>query len=924
MTNKKKNKNKNADFKKAKLKVGKKAVKANHTDLSFKTRSIVVPNQSVTNAPVSSKIDNLKSILSLLQHHSGNVRKDSLINLKEFLQENETHLSDFLSTVIHSVISMILDREAAVRKQVIVVAHYLSSHARKNQLEPFFSIIGTYTCSAMNHIIEEVRLDGQRFLNIWIKDYSLYLSMFAWQFIPSCVAVLTTMFRHGGGGGGGLTVVSSRTSLKKLAALDRVLVMNNICSVLHEARPFREVKSFTTKEYMFKYNESLDLNRLKPRWSDLRLWSIDNVFSGGQALKTNNDRFQIQIGPASVAEASTHQSFGQKDIVKTIIPCCIDLWLESASELFSGGMIRDAAVVESVFLVLQTVKLCFKDFSMAAPPEDVVSAINSVQKHILPAFPFGNNAVGIQKDCEILLYKMNLAMADIVSACILNHSELKTEMKLSLWTSRIFEFVISDISERQSTLSSEVEFDLLSESLDTLLPVAKRFMSINKGTSLIQTLMKKHKALRVKSSIWMNLFRFFKDLISHYKSEDNDFKASISDWILYLPKALWNLNNFNSSYSQEIIEFMSKVLREDVLLSVSQTETIQSSLIPYFFVSLPPREKPTQSSSEPDVIFSGEPHQQHQQHQHQQRRRRVFGPFLSHSLECQMVSIDLLFYLSSRWSDKLVLSLVACMQFPLTDHEVPIRLLEVAASRQEQETLALSTQDFLSLVLSVGVIGYPMEMLQSLEMNGGGGGSGSGNGGSMIIPGPISLDSLVSGCERNTAWETWIQSHRGHLDLVDRRVAIAQTAMSVICTKIMSPALAFQFVAEITSPFLSNPLPFDMFIGITASLNALLQKMKGIQEMTVGATTLPESFLHCLADLCVQSILSEIHLLTRELKTPFTQIALLCRSLPHLANLVKPHLEKHMNTTMHPKTQQQQQHANNPTTAVTTFMSLMR
>ena len=50
--------------------------------------------------------------------------------------------------------------------------------------------------------------------------------------------------------------------------------------------------------------------------------------------------------------------------MKTIIPCCIDLWLESASELFSGGMIRDAAVVESVFPVLQTVKLCFKDFSM--------------------------------------------------------------------------------------------------------------------------------------------------------------------------------------------------------------------------------------------------------------------------------------------------------------------------------------------------------------------------------------------------------------------------------------------------------------------------------------------------------------------------------------------------------------------------------
>lgn len=39
----------------------------------------------------------------------------------------------------------------------------------KVELQPFMPILIMYTCSAMTHIFEDVRLDAVKFMNLWIQ-----------------------------------------------------------------------------------------------------------------------------------------------------------------------------------------------------------------------------------------------------------------------------------------------------------------------------------------------------------------------------------------------------------------------------------------------------------------------------------------------------------------------------------------------------------------------------------------------------------------------------------------------------------------------------------------------------------------------------------------------------------------------------------
>ncbi|KAG2181549.1 hypothetical protein INT44_008364, partial [Umbelopsis vinacea] len=76
----KKRQAKNEDFKKTRLKVGKKKVVAdNFTDTSFKSKTISLPNQSITedksNLLTNSRNLTLSTLLSQMRHYSAGTRK---------------------------------------------------------------------------------------------------------------------------------------------------------------------------------------------------------------------------------------------------------------------------------------------------------------------------------------------------------------------------------------------------------------------------------------------------------------------------------------------------------------------------------------------------------------------------------------------------------------------------------------------------------------------------------------------------------------------------------------------------------------------------------------------------------------------------------------------------------------------------------
>ncbi|CAI5755931.1 unnamed protein product [Candida verbasci] len=158
----KKKKEKQKDFKKAKLKVGKTAAKPdNYTDTSFKSKTISLPNQSIT---INS--NSLQHELSLLKHHSSNTRKEILIQLESHLPSNSSQYK----LIISSILPLIIDDSRMVRLQLVSLFKKIAIK-QPGLFDLHLRSIILFIVSAMTHIQPNVRNTVSLFLEILI-DYS--------------------------------------------------------------------------------------------------------------------------------------------------------------------------------------------------------------------------------------------------------------------------------------------------------------------------------------------------------------------------------------------------------------------------------------------------------------------------------------------------------------------------------------------------------------------------------------------------------------------------------------------------------------------------------------------------------------------------------------------------------------------------------
>ncbi|KAF2091173.1 hypothetical protein K490DRAFT_71400 [Saccharata proteae CBS 121410] len=126
----KRKKEKQKDFQKPKLKVGKAKPKAaNFTDTSFKAKSIVVTQQSLSVAAPSST-STFSHNLSLLTHKSDTQRKDSLSHLTTAVSSARAHNEPLpmpTSVIIPKMLHLIYDNSNGVRQQLLKFLQTLPS-----------------------------------------------------------------------------------------------------------------------------------------------------------------------------------------------------------------------------------------------------------------------------------------------------------------------------------------------------------------------------------------------------------------------------------------------------------------------------------------------------------------------------------------------------------------------------------------------------------------------------------------------------------------------------------------------------------------------------------------------------------------------------------------------------------------------------
>lgn len=220
--NKGKSGDKPRDFEKSKYKVGKaKAGAVNATDLSFKTKKIVVKEQDVciqdkvNRVAKSTNSTNIIPILTRMSpflvntgHYSAGSRKDAFISIirllkevlpthgkvldqsgrstddkRELLKPYETYLDDALGTLVAHSGKGIVDREFSVRSAALQLLATLMDCAISSFIsKPLLPLI----LLALSHIDPGVRKDGLNALNLVYATYSH-------QLLPSTIEVLNAL-----------------------------------------------------------------------------------------------------------------------------------------------------------------------------------------------------------------------------------------------------------------------------------------------------------------------------------------------------------------------------------------------------------------------------------------------------------------------------------------------------------------------------------------------------------------------------------------------------------------------------------------------------------------------------------------------------------------------------------------------------------
>ncbi|KAG0255882.1 hypothetical protein BG011_004875 [Mortierella polycephala] len=194
----KRKKEKNADFKKTKLKVGqKKAVADNFTDISFKSKAISLPSQSISHDKTAlltnSRNVTFVELMTQLKHYSPGTRKDALLGLRDLFHRHPHLLPLHLGVLVNAVVRLLIDDSSVVRKalQTFLAEFIPMLHSR--DVHPFLPLLIVYTCSAMTHILEDIREDALKFMDLWVAAGGQIVVNGFWdKIIPNYLSLLTS------------------------------------------------------------------------------------------------------------------------------------------------------------------------------------------------------------------------------------------------------------------------------------------------------------------------------------------------------------------------------------------------------------------------------------------------------------------------------------------------------------------------------------------------------------------------------------------------------------------------------------------------------------------------------------------------------------------------------------------------------------
>ncbi|RKO90901.1 hypothetical protein BDK51DRAFT_31444 [Blyttiomyces helicus] len=744
-----KKKQKAEDFKKPKLKVGKKlAAPTNQTDVTFKTQAVVVPNQSITSEKPSSELVNsrnrtLKELMVQVRHYAAQTRKEAIIGIRDLYNKHPEALHTNLSLVLEGLTRLIVDEDS---------------------FRPFVALVMAYTSSAMTHITEDIRLDGLKFLGVWLQYYPTLVTPFAdkhWQWVEERLVYRQWIISH--------QSVESTRVFKDTGFLEALASRSNVLRLTRQ----RGMTYGLTQPLVHLIRESAIWGILRSGAFEGQSGNVVDLF--GATGASVSDR--LSMGPAQGLEKSGSnairntydlQDMAQlKALIDIIMPIMVDFWLESSATVFSASAIGMSPALSTLHTVLKMMSLLWRamlgDEKNHPDREWVENWGKTILKYFNVHFPFGGGNFSIRDDAvESVLQEMNILFCELLSHFILVGGEEVLSNK-TRWRERLLAYLLDTFN---GTVPKDggprMVHNMRPEHLEATFPVVwtvlNRSQTAERGQLFHALATFQETAPPILSMRSMNLISRIL-MIQNHRQYTGKFRIGTDDcmgetvrkMLLSLPRRLWELRVSNDAFSRDILRTLAFCLRENtcgVALDKAFTDDLAAKITTFFQVTT--------------------------------SRGSVFGPFIDVPAATQRAAIDCIFHLPS-WPQKLVAGIVACCGSPKAPADTVAYILEAMDHRQRHATTALPPPMYASVLATVAIVGYSAA---EIEAFGALGGAIDTTGGILVKRSGVKADAKgkraeSSVDEQNALW--------------DRRTCIVD----------------------------ANPLPLDAYYGIARSFHTI-------------------------------------------------------------------------------------------------------
>ncbi|CED83304.1 Uncharacterized conserved protein [Phaffia rhodozyma] len=482
-----------ADFSKAKFKLGKGKQQANNaTDTSYKARSIVLPNQSISvehdeTVPLTKRNHTFADLIVQSKHYNAGIRKDAIYGLKEILTAYPSLRVKELSSVVGVIVRYINDEDSSVRKTLPVFLSHLLSILPHSGLIPHLPVIFLHFSSALSHIFPEVRIDAVKSFRVLLEHYPS-LCVEGWVQNRGTggragEGLMGVLGLGGGNNGGkqqaGVASVPLKSGAKLIvlqalekflkAALDSNMPSTSTASATSSsssiAATSREstwffAHSFASPVAFAEFSNSLTST---PSSSAGRVdswalgttpdaWDLSSLAINSSSLSSSS---LISSSPAEGREGSGIQPVERREkaraaagMYQSLHPLLLSTFLDAAPGAFdpSGSITQVSVAGEELELIAVVGELAsvlgrtVMGNSESLPRETlsgVKKGLRTMLNHMAVYFPF-NSSTFQKRDVksESLLLSLSLAFSSLVAQVSLTHSSVAPRTKSSNPTER--------------------------------------------------------------------------------------------------------------------------------------------------------------------------------------------------------------------------------------------------------------------------------------------------------------------------------------------------------------------------------------------------------------------------------------------------------------------------------------------------------